>query len=62
MRDIIEKRKILSLYVPAPENLSNAFTKALPAPQFRYLMATVLGDQPFDDEDDYLWNCTVHFA
>ncbi|QRW26084.1 integrase core domain protein [Rhizoctonia solani] len=44
MRDIIEQRKVSTLYVPTHENLANAFTKALPAPQFRYLMRSIMGE------------------
>ncbi|QRW21879.1 Copia-like polyprotein/retrotransposon [Rhizoctonia solani] len=43
MRDLIEKRKVATLYVPTKENLANAFTKALPAPQFSYLMQGIMG-------------------
>ncbi|KAF8670346.1 cytochrome p450, partial [Rhizoctonia solani] len=39
MRNIIEKRKVTTLYVPSNENLADAFTKALPAPQFRQSLA-----------------------
>ncbi|KAF8666945.1 Reverse transcriptase (RNA-dependent DNA polymerase) [Rhizoctonia solani] len=45
MRDIIEKRKVTTLYVQTNENLADAFTKALAAPQFRYLMRSILGEQ-----------------
>ncbi|KAF8748186.1 hypothetical protein RHS01_10997 [Rhizoctonia solani] len=43
MQDLIEKRKVATLYVPTKENLANAFTKALPAPQFSYLMQGIMG-------------------
>ncbi|KAF8690093.1 Encoded by, partial [Rhizoctonia solani] len=45
MQDIIEKRKVTTLYVQTNENLADAFTKALAAPQFRYLMRSILGEQ-----------------
>ncbi|QRW21240.1 Retrovirus-related Pol polyprotein from transposon TNT 1-94 [Rhizoctonia solani] len=44
MRNIIEQRKVSTLYVPTHENLADAFTKALPAPQFRYLMRSIMGE------------------
>ncbi|KAF8755410.1 Reverse transcriptase (RNA-dependent DNA polymerase) [Rhizoctonia solani] len=44
MRNIIEQHKVSTLYVPTHENLANAFTKALPAPQFRYLMQSIMGE------------------
>ncbi|KAF8700906.1 hypothetical protein RHS03_06593, partial [Rhizoctonia solani] len=53
MRDIIEKRKVTTLYVPSNKNLADAFTKALPAPQFRYLMKSIMGEpikEPIEDE------------
>ncbi|KAG9097124.1 hypothetical protein FRC06_007943 [Ceratobasidium sp. 370] len=56
LRDIIEKRKVTTLYVPSHDNIADAFTKALTAPQFSYMIKTILGSQVFDDEDDYLWN------
>ncbi|QRV80986.1 integrase core domain protein [Ceratobasidium sp. AG-Ba] len=55
MRDIIEQRKVSTLYVPSEENLADAFTKALPAPQFSYLANIFMGE-PFatitEVEDD----------
>ncbi|QRV73508.1 Retrovirus-related Pol polyprotein from transposon TNT 1-94 [Ceratobasidium sp. AG-Ba] len=55
MRDIIEQRKVSTLYVPFKENLADAFTKALPAPQFSYLANIFMGE-PFatitEVEDD----------
>ncbi|QRV96308.1 Retrovirus-related Pol polyprotein from transposon TNT 1-94 [Ceratobasidium sp. AG-Ba] len=44
MRDVIEKRKVSTLYVPSKENLADEFTKALPAPQFSYLTNSVMGE------------------
>ncbi|QRV97073.1 Retrovirus-related Pol polyprotein from transposon TNT 1-94 [Ceratobasidium sp. AG-Ba] len=44
MRDVIEKRKVSTLYVPSKENLADVFTKALPAPQFSYLTNSVMGE------------------
>ncbi|KAF8689774.1 Reverse transcriptase (RNA-dependent DNA polymerase), partial [Rhizoctonia solani] len=43
MHDIIKKQKVTTLYVPSNKNLADAFTKALPAPQFRYLMRSIMG-------------------
>ncbi|QRV95406.1 integrase core domain protein [Ceratobasidium sp. AG-Ba] len=55
MRDIIKQRKVSTLYVPSKENLADAFTKALPAPQFSYLAKVFMGE-PFatitEVEDD----------
>ncbi|QRV78901.1 Retrovirus-related Pol polyprotein from transposon TNT 1-94 [Ceratobasidium sp. AG-Ba] len=55
MRDIIEQRKVSTLYVRFKENLADAFTKALPAPQFSYLANIFMGE-PFatitEVEDD----------
>ncbi|KAG9109018.1 hypothetical protein FRC07_008383, partial [Ceratobasidium sp. 392] len=44
MRDVIEQRKVSTSYVPSKENLADAFTKALPAPQFSYLTKSIMGD------------------
>ncbi|KAF8747055.1 Reverse transcriptase (RNA-dependent DNA polymerase) [Rhizoctonia solani] len=44
MRNIIKQHKVSTLYVPTHENLANAFTKALLAPQFRYLMQSIMGE------------------
>ncbi|KAG9086902.1 hypothetical protein FRC06_002821, partial [Ceratobasidium sp. 370] len=44
MRDIIHERKVSTLYVPSKENLADAFTKALPAPQFSYLIKPIMGE------------------
>ena len=52
MRDAIKQRKITTLYVPTRENLADAFTKALPSPQFYFLMNTIMGEQVFTIEDD----------
>ncbi|KAF8749245.1 Reverse transcriptase (RNA-dependent DNA polymerase) [Rhizoctonia solani] len=56
MRDIIEKRKVTTLYVPSNENLADAFTKALPAPQFRYLMRSIMGKPIEESIEDELIN------
>ncbi|QRW23943.1 Retrotransposable element Tf2 protein [Rhizoctonia solani] len=56
MRDIIEKRKVTTLYVPSNENLADAFTKALPAPQFRYLMRSIMGKPIEESIKDELIN------
>ncbi|KAF8752457.1 Reverse transcriptase (RNA-dependent DNA polymerase) [Rhizoctonia solani] len=48
MRDTIEKRMISTLYVPSNENLADALTKALPAPQFNYLRNAIMGEQVFE--------------
>jgi hypothetical protein len=55
MRDIIEKRKISTLYVPSRDNLADVFTKALARPSFWYLINSVMGTQVIESEDDYLW-------
>ncbi|CEL60459.1 Retrovirus-related Pol polyprotein from transposon TNT 1-94 OS=Nicotiana tabacum PE=2 SV=1 [Rhizoctonia solani AG-1 IB] len=52
IRDVIEKRKVTTLYVQTNENLANAFTKALAAPQFRYLMQLILGDNSMESKDN----------
>ncbi|KAG9073580.1 hypothetical protein FS749_014962 [Ceratobasidium sp. UAMH 11750] len=44
MRDVIEQRKISTLYVPSKDSLADAFTKALPAPQFSYLIKPIMGE------------------
>ncbi|KAG9124718.1 hypothetical protein FRC07_010508 [Ceratobasidium sp. 392] len=46
MCNIIDKRMVSTLYVPSKENLADAFTKALPAPQFIYLIKSIMG-KPF---------------
>jgi hypothetical protein len=56
VRDAIENRLVSTMYVKSAENLADAFTKALPVTQFNYFMNTILGEQVFADEDDYLWN------
>ncbi|QRW23987.1 Retrovirus-related Pol polyprotein from transposon TNT 1-94 [Rhizoctonia solani] len=56
MRNIIEKRKVTTLYVPSNENLADAFTKALPAPQFRYLMRSIMGEPIEESIEDELIN------
>ncbi|QRW26680.1 Retrovirus-related Pol polyprotein from transposon TNT 1-94 [Rhizoctonia solani] len=43
MHNIIEKQKVTTLYVPSNKNPADAFTKALLAPQFRYLMRSIMG-------------------
>ncbi|QRW23563.1 Retrovirus-related Pol polyprotein from transposon TNT 1-94 [Rhizoctonia solani] len=48
MRNTIEKRMISMLYVPLNENLADALTKALPAPQFNYLTNAIMGKQVFE--------------
>jgi hypothetical protein len=52
IRDVIEKRKVTTLYVQTNENLADAFTKALAAPQFRYLMRSILGDDLMESKDN----------
>ncbi|CUA69513.1 Retrovirus-related Pol polyprotein from transposon TNT 1-94 [Rhizoctonia solani] len=49
MRDVIEKHMVSTLYVPSSENLADVFTKALPAPQFNYLMNAMMGEQVFEE-------------
>ncbi|KAF8675606.1 GAG-pre-integrase domain [Rhizoctonia solani] len=56
MRNIIEKRKVTTLYVPSNKNLADAFTKALPAPQFRYLMRSIMGKPIKESIKDKLIN------
>ncbi|KAF8748772.1 Reverse transcriptase (RNA-dependent DNA polymerase) [Rhizoctonia solani] len=48
MRNTIKKRMISTLYVPSNENLADALTKALPAPQFNYLTNAIMGEQVFE--------------
>ncbi|QRW18725.1 integrase core domain protein [Rhizoctonia solani] len=52
MRDTIEKRMISTLYVPSNENLADALTKALPAPQFNYLTNAIMGEQVFEGPEE----------
>jgi hypothetical protein len=54
--DAINNGKIRMVYVPTQDNLADAFTKALPTPRFAYLVGSIMGQQLFMDEDDYLWN------
>ncbi|CEL57202.1 hypothetical protein RSOLAG1IB_12082 [Rhizoctonia solani AG-1 IB] len=52
MRDIIEQRKVSTLYVPSRDNLADAFTKGLATPQFWHLMNRIMGDIVFETDEE----------
>ncbi|KAB5587437.1 Copia protein [Ceratobasidium theobromae] len=56
VRDAVNNRKIIAIYIPTNENVANALTKALPSPRFYELFQTIMGKQIHESEEDYLWN------
>jgi hypothetical protein len=54
--NMVNNRLIKTDYVRSKENLADTLTKVLPAPCFNFLMGSIMGEQEFDSEDDYLWN------